>query len=187
MKTWSGLDAPLEPYEGTVSLVDLVVMLGRTRRFGGCGALEWTVLHHSVLVALLWLRAGYPREELHHALLHDSQEAYIGDIPNPVKAAVRAKAPQDPIRAIEDVILGRIYEALATVRPGPARWPEIHHRIKICDYAALVIEAALFASPANRVRQITVPEEYDGDVSALVQAAVPELHEIAWNRTGVLQ
>ncbi len=68
MKTWSGLDAPMSPGEGTASILDIVVQLGRQRRFGGAGSLEWSVLHHSVLVALLWLRAGYPANEVHFAL-----------------------------------------------------------------------------------------------------------------------
>jgi hypothetical protein len=184
MRTWGGLQSPID---GRLpSLIDLVVHLGRTRRFGGFGATDWTVIHHSMLVALLWLRAGFPRDQVHHALLHDAHEAYTGDIPKPVKDALRSaiapfRAP-NPVRLLEQTLDAAIYNALGAVEPTA----ETKHRIKVCDLAALVIEAALFGPPncARGIEQADVPDPFGAEVRDLVRLAVPELAELVRNRDG---
>lgn len=154
MKTWSGLDAPLDNHSGQVSLLDVVVQLGRTRRFGGVGSTEWSVLHHSALVSLLWIRGGFPLAELHFAFLHDAHEYVTGDIPGPVKAALRgrqiddvdlgAPMPTDPMKQLEQLIDERIRKHLA-LNEGPDSTAK--RRIKICDLAALLVEGVMFGAP----------------------------------------
>lgn len=183
MKTWAGFEAPLDERHGTVTLPDMVVHLGRTRRFGGYGSPEWTVLHHSMLVSLLWLRAGYPRELLHLPLLHDAHEYATGDIPKPIKKALLAALPKgsfDPIKVVEKTVDARIDERLGIFR-NPT--PFVEHWIKVCDLAALVIEAALFGPSAGmNVRRTDVSGEFDVEVADLVAKAVPELEQIVKNR-----
>jgi hypothetical protein len=127
MKTYSGT-APL-PGEGTVVPLDIVFHLGRTRRFGGWGNPEWTVLHHSMLVSLIWLRRYGPKD-VHLALLHDAHEYITGDIPSPVKRAIG-----EGVRNLEKALDARIYERLDL---GP---PVVDPRVRVVDLAALFIEA----------------------------------------------
>lgn len=179
MKTWSGLEAPLDA-GGQVSLLDVVVQLGRTRRFGGVGSLEWTVLHHSMLVALVWVKAGYPLAELHFALLHDAHEAYTGDIPGPVKAALYARTARDfetrelgvnPFKTLETEIDVRIRAALDVIAtPDDAT----KRRIKICDLVALLVEGVMFGAPGCDC-SVDVPEHLRIDVYALLEQAFPDV------------
>lgn len=179
MKTFSGLEAPLAPGVGQVSLIDLVVQLGRERRFNNAGSLEWTVLHHSFLVALLWIRGGFPPDEVAFALLHDAHEAYTGDIPGPVKAAIRRANPPsagltDPIRSLEATLDSRIREELAFLFQDPS--DQYARRLKICDLAALVVEGVIFGAPGCDCT-VDVPETLSTEVYELIETALPDLSE----------
>lgn len=175
MKTFLGLEAPLPAHpDGVVHVVDLAVQLGRVKRFGAVGKLpEWSVLHHSFLVALLWLRAGYPLDELHHALLHDAHEAYTGDIPGPVKAAIRSAVPGgvNPFKAVEYYLDGRIASALGIAPLSPVAVHEpIRRRIKVVDLAALVIEGNFAGAPGCDCT-VDIPADLERDVYALLEQA----------------
>lgn len=170
MKTWSGQDAPLDA-GGRVSLIDIVVHLGRTRRFGGFGSQEWTVLHHSMLVALLWQAAGYPVEKLVYALLHDAHEAYTGDIPRPVKRRM-GTAVHDLEGHIDQSIRGRVGLHMPTEAD--------RKYIKLCDAAALLIEAHLFGPPGTSdvVRTHDIEPDDKREIERIMRAGVPELTDI---------
>jgi hypothetical protein len=148
MRTWSGEIAPLELGLGKVQPLDLVILLGREHRFGGNADPEYTVHHHAMLCAMLWLIAGYPVEEVVHVLVHDHHEAYTGDLTAPVKAAIRrrakaAGASDDPVAMLERDIDARIRERLNLCAAGPGCLA----RIKVIDQTALVIESMVFGPP----------------------------------------
>lgn len=64
-----------------VSILDIAWGLGRTLRYGGHIVEDYTVAHHSIIMSY------YVAEEFQlEALMHDSGEAYMGDIIWPVKA-----------------------------------------------------------------------------------------------------
>ena len=161
MRTWTGNEAPVVDKGGSVHILDLVVHLGRERRWGGWGSQEWTVLHHSMLVALIWMKGGFPPEKLGHVLLHDAHEAYTGDIPSPIK-----KLMGSGVGAFEGQLDTLIYAALDL----PLMDAETKRMVKLCDLAALVIEAPLFGPPRAAA---DVPPEYEAEVTALVRKAVP--------------
>jgi hypothetical protein len=177
MRTWTGEHAPVGEPKGKPNILDIVVHLGRVRRFGGWGDPEYTVLHHSMLVSLLWETAGYPREHLIYALLHDAHEAYITDIPAPVKAAIRAQANgSDPVREVEAAVDVEIRAMFKPVLPPPS--VEMKRKIKVCDYAALVIEAGFFGPPnADASVLQDLPNEFRTEVFALVSTATPRLEQ----------
>lgn len=80
--TVSGRDIDLNnvganPY----GLDDIVHGLNRVCRFNGQIRDHYSVLAHSICVALL-----VPKAFVVHALLHDASEAYICDLPSPLKA-----------------------------------------------------------------------------------------------------
>lgn len=80
--TVSGRDIDLNDVSKNVyGLDDIVHGLNRVCRFNGQIRDHYSVLAHSICVALL-----VPKAFVVHALLHDASEAYICDLPSPLKA-----------------------------------------------------------------------------------------------------
>lgn len=140
MKSIFGNELPLPDNQHPFRPMDTTMVLGRTLRFGGHANPEWTVLHHSMLVALLWLRA-YGPEGVEHALLHDLHEAITGDIPSPVKAAIGRKE----IDRVQDELDLRVYKMVESPLPDTTD----KALVKIVDYAALFIEGHYIGAPGH--------------------------------------
>lgn len=77
----------LSPAESDYTLEGIVRTLARTPRWGGRVApgYEWTVLDHSELVAALVRDTGGTEHEQKLAFMHDFAEAFLGDVPTPLK------------------------------------------------------------------------------------------------------
>lgn len=76
---------PFALREADVELSDIVNNLAHEVRFGG-NAGDWTVAQHTLVVAELVRKFGKGTdEEYKSALLHDAGEAYLKDMPKPVK------------------------------------------------------------------------------------------------------
>lgn len=192
MRTWTGSEAPLNG-TGSVNLLDLVIHCGRELRWGGFGSPEYTVLHHTALVTMLWLRGGFPRDEVAYIFAHDLHESYTGDIPSPLKRFIG-----DGLKTLEAQLDARIYEALKLPPPSA----EVLRRVKICDLAALVIEAPLFGPPLaaggdrtnpapnhlsesqarNPFYHPDVPKEFATEVAQLLLETIPDLHSVLRRR-----
>ena len=71
---------PLDPRPEEVCLEDIAHSLSRQCRFAGHTREHYSVAQHSVLVARL-----VPREYALWGLLHDASEAYLVDLPRPIK------------------------------------------------------------------------------------------------------
>lgn len=140
MKTIFGNEAPLPGNNAKVHPMDLVMQLGRTRRFNGSANPEWTVLHHVVLCAILHTRR-FGSEGVHHPLFHDFHEYVTGDIPSPVKAAIG----REHIEKLECHLDGRIYEAFGELLPDDVD----HALVKCVDWAALFVEAHYIGLPGH--------------------------------------
>jgi 5'-deoxynucleotidase YfbR-like HD superfamily hydrolase len=76
-----------------VKLIDIAHALGLMVRFNGHTTRLYTVAEHSVLVSLILRDHGCDAETQMAGLLHDAAEAYIGDVPTPVKWAMDAVQP----------------------------------------------------------------------------------------------
>lgn len=137
MRTYTGQLVPCLKggEDAEVNLIDLTVHLGRTRRFGGLGDLEWTVLHHSMLCGMIHLSV-YGVEGMWHTLIHDCHEAYIGDIPSPVKRALG----KEQIENLASKLDARINEKFG-LTPGN-KCDEF--RKHVCDLVALLVESHYF-------------------------------------------
>lgn len=72
-----------------------------------------------------------------HGLLHDAAEAYIGDIPSPVK---HLDGLRDAIKVVEERILKCIYTSFNIEYPTELEWGFIHH----ADMVQRTIEAYNF-------------------------------------------
>lgn len=125
--TCSGKFHPLAPRVEEVNFVDIARSLANTARWNGhtCGL--FSVAEHSILVS----RQCPPELEL-WGLLHDAAEAYIGDIPAPMKSMLRFEVPVEngshtwTFADVEQNILDAILVA-AGIPIGPI--PEIVHSI----------------------------------------------------------
>jgi hypothetical protein len=71
---------PLNPSSEDINIGDIAGALSKLCRFGGHCLLFESVAEHSILVA----RSVSPENRL-TALLHDASEAYLNDMPKPIK------------------------------------------------------------------------------------------------------
>jgi hypothetical protein len=171
MRTVFGHDAPLPGNNEPYHLMDTVVVLGRTLRFGGNAGTEWTVLHHTVLVSLLWL-GRYGAEGVEHAFLHDLHESITGDIPTPVKNAIGRPA----IDKVQDDLDSRLYAQLDIDRPDPVD----ANLIKYVDSAALLVESYHIGAPNHLQHLIDTSvgnwsQQYRTEVHSVVSKSFPEV------------
>lgn len=84
MQTYSGLRFwPIDPRPGDIDIEDIAHALAMQCRYGGHGKKFYSVAEHCVLMARHTLDFG--PEIAMWALLHDASEAYIVDIPRPLK------------------------------------------------------------------------------------------------------
>lgn len=122
-----------DPKPATVVLEDIAHSLAATCRYGGHCSQFYSVAEHAVFCSVRAEREGRGRVWQLAALHHDDAEAYLGDIPRPLKP-----------------LLGSIYgdlsdqmDAAVCVALGlPFKAPFFHHSaIKTIDTWALLVEA----------------------------------------------
>jgi hypothetical protein len=134
IQTFSGvLVDPLAPDPGLIDPVDVAHALSHHCRFGGHSRVFYSVAQHSCVVADAVERAGGTSEETLWALLHDATEAYLGDLPHPLKH-------RSPLGVVYKEAEGRLQAAVAErfrlePEPPPA--------VKRFDRAALAAERRL--------------------------------------------
>lgn len=68
-----------------VDILDITMSLNKVPRFNGHTTFTLSVAEHCVEVALILQDQGHPPEVCMAGLLHDASEAYLCDIPSPVK------------------------------------------------------------------------------------------------------
>jgi hypothetical protein len=143
--TYSGISFdPLNPDPAQVRIYDIAHHLSNTCRFAGATSKFYSVAQHSLLVcALLPLDAGPWAHLL--GLLHDAAEAYLTDLPTPVKHHTRfanfRTAEVEVQAAVESRLLideGCSYDELDDL------WP----LVKAADAKACFIEAKKFMPKA---------------------------------------
>lgn len=166
METYSGRMVDiLNPAASDIDITDIAWALSRLSRFCGHTTSEqpYTVAQHSILVAELAEKflvqtnsgnfnpaevkyatfAGQPTYEvILKALLHDGHEAYVSDIPSPVK---RHPALMPVINAMEDQLDNAIFEKFNLSK----NTPEIVSFIKRFDMLALKSEAKVLMKSAG--------------------------------------
>lgn len=145
--TGRGFD-PLNPTPGDVHLEDIAHALAMTCRFGGHTPRHYSVAQHAVLVALLVLEASRRPDWALLALHHDSAEAYLGDIPRPIKRGVVFISEihsEDPTGSVGyartpfAVAEVRVYDVILAGL-GILDDVHAHHMIREADNAMLVAE-----------------------------------------------
>lgn len=118
---------PFDPRPGEVRLLDIAAGLAHTCRFGGHCRQFYSVAQHSLHVSREF---DTPRLQL-LALLHDAGEAYVGDIPRPVKAELGR------IESVEATIREAVWTGLGVDPPTDGEW----ERVMAADDRLLAYEA----------------------------------------------
>jgi hypothetical protein len=76
---------PFDPDPRQLDPGDIARALANQCRFGGHSRVFYSVAQHSVLVSRLVEERGGDTEDAFAALMHDATEAYLGDMPHPLK------------------------------------------------------------------------------------------------------
>ena len=76
---------PFDPDPDQLDPGDIARALANQCRFGGHSRVFYSVAQHSVIVSRLVEQRGGDTEDVFAALMHDATEAYLGDMPHPLK------------------------------------------------------------------------------------------------------
>ena len=112
---------------------DIAPALANLCRFVGQAG-WWSVAQHSLLVGDIVASWGYPQHKL-RAVLHDASEAFLADIPTPLKQTEAFSAYRSLERTVMDAINGTF--------GLPERDPEGERIVKKADRTALRAEAEM--------------------------------------------
>lgn len=138
-----------EPSAGMIDPLDIAHALAHTCRFNGhCQTFYSVAQHCCTMVAMLRRQGETDKDVLRWALLHDADEAYLPDVPRPVKPLLFVRTPheeQDPPAPQWDYVpwatfAGRIMRTVAMrfrLFPLTAEPPEI---VKRADLRMLATE-----------------------------------------------
>ncbi len=133
---------PLDPQAQEVYIEDIAHALAMQCRFNGHTARYYSVAEHSVHVS----RHCSP-ENARWGLLHDASEAYICDIPRPLKPYL------ENYKAIEDAVMAVVAERFGLALPMP-------EEVRRLDYTILANEKYQLMSPLGKTWSL--PSEIEG-------------------------
>ena len=126
---------PFDPDPEQLDAGDIARALANQCRFGGHCRVFYSVAQHSVIVSQLVEERGGDAEDAFAALMHDASEAYLGDMPHPLKH-------RSPLGAAFKAAEGHLEQAIrARFRIKPDV-PEI----KRADRALLATERRAFSA-----------------------------------------
>jgi hypothetical protein len=108
---------PLDPRPEEVTVEDVAHGLGNTCRYGGQCQFYYSVGTHSIYVSSELAEHG-PAMAL-YGLFHDAAEAYITDVPRPLKREL------DGYDRIEEDILEAVWDRLGVSAPTDEQWEAV--------------------------------------------------------------
>jgi hypothetical protein len=125
-----------DPRPENIQIEDVAGGLSKVCRFGAQALEYYSVAQHTLLVQRLVVEAGHP-ELAFITLHHDSHEAYLCDIPTPLKRKIRkaTNVYDGTCRALDGVIAEAFGFAL------PVAGSQEQRIIKHADRRALLMEA----------------------------------------------
>lgn len=132
VETFSGVYVDVSnPQPDTITLEDVAHALAYTCRYGGHCARFYSVAEHAVFVSRRLERRGASRSLQLAGLHHDDAEAYLGDIPRPLK----------PLLGFGyEALTARMDKAIAEALNLPSD-PSFHRETKKADNWSLFVEA----------------------------------------------
>src|SRR4051812_40444009 len=141
---------PLDAAPADIDPADIARALANLCRFGGHAKAFYSVAQHSAIVCDLLEERGATPDELMAALLHDAAEAYLGDVPHPIKH-------RSALGAAYRVAEKRLEKVIADL----FALPEASARIKPLDRALLATERRIFSEVTWHWPELDGAEELD--------------------------
>jgi len=121
---------PLDPDPLYICIEDIAHALSQQCRFTGHTRVHYSVAEHSVRVAELLASWGATQDEQLWGLLHDASEAYLVDIPSPLKCMPEFA----PYREAETCLMGAVCDRFGLVYVQPPK-------VTLADAVMLATEA----------------------------------------------
>ena len=146
---------PFDPDPAQLDAGDIARALANQCRFGGHSRVFYSVAQHSVIVSELVEQRGGDAEDAFAALMHDATEAYLGDMPHPIKHRSPLGAA---FKEAEDQLEAAL-RAHFRIRPDV---PEI----KRADRALLATERLAFSSDTWHWPELDGVEPLDLELEA---------------------
>lgn len=146
LETFTGLHFDYDdPQPEQISLTDIARALSYTARFGGHTSRFYSVAEHALLChRLVYERVPNRPDLMLAALHHDSHEAYVGDLPTPLKRTLETEAPD-----VYYALVCKVDDAIgAAIGLDPDRFHD--PIVRQADADALVIEAELLKKSQGR-------------------------------------
>jgi hypothetical protein len=146
---------PFDPDPAQLDAGDIARALANQCRFGGHSRVFYSVAQHSVIVSRLVEERGGDVEDVFAALMHDAAEAYLGDMPHPLKhRSPLGAAFKEAEEHLEHAIRDRF-----RIKPGV---PEI----KQADRALLATERRAFSAETWHWPELDGVEPLDVELTA---------------------
>ena len=146
---------PFDPDPNQLDAGDIARALANQCRFGGHCRVFYSVAQHSVIVSELVEQRGGDAEDVFAALMHDASEAYLGDMPHPLK---HRSALGEAFKTAEDHLGLAIRDRFHIKSPVP--------EIKRADRALLATERRTFSSESWHWPELEGVEPLDLDLRA---------------------
>lgn len=133
IQTRSGIWFDLEhPRPEDVHIEDIAAALSKLCRYGGHSSRFYSVGEHCLLIARALLHDGYDKRVALAGLLHDASEAYVCDVPRPLKQLL------SEYKAIEERVQRVIAARYGIDFPFPEVVHEYDERIIADEYMELM-------------------------------------------------
>ena len=146
---------PFDPDPEQLDAGDIARALANLCRFGGHSRSFYSVAQHSVIVSRLVEERGGDAEDAFAALMHDATEAYLGDMPHPLKHRSPLGAAY---KAAEDHLESALRARFA-IKPGVSE-------IKRVDRALLAAERRAFSAERWHWPELEGVEPLDVELTA---------------------
>ena len=146
---------PFDPDPAQLDAGDIARALANQCRFGGHCRVFYSVAQHSVIVSRLVEERGGDVEDVFAALMHDAAEAYLGDMPHPLKHRSPLGAA---FREAEDHLEQAIRDCFG-IKPGVAG-------IKQADRSLLATERRAFSAETWHWPELEGVEPLDLELTA---------------------
>lgn len=141
---------PLDAAPADIDPDDIARALANTCRFGGHTRAFYSVAQHSAIVCDLLEERGATPDELMAALLHDAAEAYLGDLPHPLKHRSELGAAFRVAEKRLEAVIAERFEL-----------PDASARVKPLDRALLATERRAFSEVRWHWPELDGAEELD--------------------------
>ena len=146
---------PFDPDPSQLDAGDIARALANQCRFGGHCRVFYSVAQHSVIVSELVEQRGGDADDAFAALMHDASEAYLGDMPHPIKHRSPLGAA---FKAAEEHLERAIRERFRIKPDVPA--------IKLADRVLLATERRAFSAETWHWPELEGVEPLDVELTA---------------------